>query len=78
MCQLLAIFKQSTKRSIEALYESFGLNYGTYAEFERYLMENTENHQFIFYDFNSQDPYKIMRAPNNIPNFMLKFNTKIK
>ena len=75
------MFRQSTKRSIEALYESFGNHFNNYKEFKTYLTDNTGDYQFIFVDINSQSDklneiYNILKAPSKIPDFKLKFNKK--
>jgi hypothetical protein len=38
------------KRALKALYESYGQQFDSYMEFKKYLLENTGNHQFIWYD----------------------------
>jgi hypothetical protein len=38
------------KRALEALYESYGQQFDLYMDFKKYLLENTGNHQFIWYD----------------------------
>ncbi len=75
------IFRQSTKRSIEALYESFGAHFDNFDQFKQYITNSTDDHKFIFVDINSseddiEDIYKVMKAPQKIPKFNLKFNKK--
>lgn len=75
------LFRQSTKRSIEAVYESFGAHFDNYESFKQYITNNTDDHKFIFVDINSdQDDidniYQVMKAPKKIPKFLLKFSEK--
>jgi hypothetical protein len=75
------IFRQSTKRSLEALYESFGQHFNNLNKFQQYIIDNTNDHQFVFVDINStsnniNDIYKVMKVPDKIPKFTVKFHTK--
>jgi hypothetical protein len=76
------IFRQSTKRSLEALFDSFGTHFDNLNDFRNYITENTGDYKFIFIDVNSKDDninkiYRVMKAPNKIPKFKLEFNKKI-
>jgi len=68
-----AIFRQTTERSIRALYDSFGQWFKDYGDFCEYLLENTGEHKFIMFDAKSagdkSSAYKIMKSPSNLPNF---------
>jgi tRNA uridine 5-carbamoylmethylation protein Kti12 len=75
------IFRQSTKRSLEALYESFGQHFNKLDKFQQFVIDNTNDHQFVFVDINSSSDnineiYKVMKVPDKIPKFTVKFNTK--
>jgi tRNA uridine 5-carbamoylmethylation protein Kti12 len=75
------IFRQSTGRSLEALYESFGQHFEKLDTFSRYITDNTYDHQFIFVDINSQSDnineiYKVYKVQEVIPKFKVKFNLK--
>ena len=76
------IFRQSTDRSIQALYESYGAHFKREDDFKNYLMEHTGNYKFILVDVNSQSDdikkiYKVLKAPSKIPEFKMKFNKQI-
>jgi len=77
------IFRQSTTRSLNALFESFGSHFNKFDEFKNYIVKNTGDYKFILVDINStsdniDEIYKVMKAPENIPKFKLKFNKSIK
>lgn len=79
----VVIFRQSTKRSLDALYDSFGSHFDKYDDFKNYVINNTGNFQFILVDINSQSDdiskiYRVMKAPEKIPYFKLKYNTEKK
>ena len=76
------IFHQSTKRSNMALYESFGNHLNSLSDWMAYLMQNTGDYNFIFVNTNSpsndtNDVYKVYKAPDKIPKFHLKYNTDV-
>jgi hypothetical protein len=73
----VAIFRLTTERSLKAAFESFGAYFSNFNEFRKYIIDNTGNFQFIYYEANSskenkKDIYKIMKAPDNLPK--VKFN----
>lgn len=75
------IFRPTTGRSIDALYESFGSHFNDREEFKKYVIDNTGDFQFIFVDVNSQEDginkiYKVQKAPENIPDFNVKYKLK--
>jgi hypothetical protein len=77
----VAIFNMTGKRALKVLYESYGQQYDSYTDFRKYLLENTSNHQFIWYDARNESStvekrYKIVHCPEKIPEFEMKFNTK--
>jgi energy-coupling factor transporter ATP-binding protein EcfA2 len=68
------IFRQVTKRSLDALYESFGQFFKNAKEFSDYLLKNTGNYQFVLFKSNSSDEdvrkiYRIMKCPAEVPMF---------
>ena len=72
------IFRQSTDRSLTCLSESFGSWFSDKAEFGRFLLESTGEHQFVWVDVGStsdkkEDVYRVCRAPAQVPAFKLKF-----
>jgi hypothetical protein len=78
----VAMFNMTGKRALEALYESYGQQFDSYTDFKKYLLENTGNHQFIWYDARNGEStiegrYQIVRCPEKIPKFQMKFKTKI-
>lgn len=69
----VAAFRLTTERSLKAAYDSFGSYFKNFDEFRKYVIDNTGNYQFIYYEANSSkddrnEIYKIMRAPKDIPN----------
>ena len=58
----VCMFKASTKRSINALYESFGQKFETQEEFKQFLYRNTEDYKFILYK-SADVSYVIAKAP---------------
>jgi hypothetical protein len=70
------------KRALEALCESYRQQFDLYTDFKKYLLENTGNHQFIWYDARNREStiegrYQIVRCHEKIPKFQMKFKTKI-
>jgi hypothetical protein len=61
------------RRELEGIYNSYGQRFASYSEFKKFYYDNIENHKFIMY---SGDGYKVFRAPDNIPQFNIKFNKK--
>lgn len=58
----ICMFSADIKRSIDALYESFGQKFETVDKFKKYLLENTKDYNFILY--NRKDmTYSKMKAP---------------
>jgi len=77
------IFRQSTNRSLTALYESFGNHFNKFDDFKKFLIDNTSDHNFIFVDVNSSSEnvdeiYLICKAPDKIPSFFIKFKNKLR
>jgi hypothetical protein len=44
------MFRMITKRSIQALFESFGTFFNNYEELRKYLLEKTKDYFFILMD----------------------------
>jgi hypothetical protein len=78
----VAIFSMTTKRALVALYESYGQLFDSYEQFKKFLLENSANHAFLWYDARNSTTtvdgrYSVLKAPADIPKFKLKFKTKI-
>lgn len=70
------LFKMDTKRSLKAVYETFGQNFETEADFKKYLDSRTKDKAFVFYDKlieKKEDNYMSFRAPTDIPEFRLEY-----
>jgi hypothetical protein len=79
----VAIFNMIRKWALEALYESYGQLFNSYNNFKKYLLGNTGNHQFIWFNARNaaaiiDGQYQIMKCPETIPDFKMKFKKKIK
>ena len=77
-CTMCVIFKTTTKRSNQALFETFGGNFNSLAEFVRYQLANTKDHHFILYNAMSDsmaisELYKSCKAPSKIPQFKYEY-----
>jgi len=70
------MFRQTTDASMDALWRSFGQWFGKCQDFKQYLLENTGDHKFIFFQPETSheetidEVYKVMKSPANIPRFM--------
>lgn len=74
----IAMFRATTGRMIDALYETAGGHFGSAAEFGTFLNESTANHQFIWFYANSDaesrdEIYIRRRAPARIPGFVFTY-----
>lgn len=72
----VAIFNSDTKRSLNALYESYGQSFNSYDLFREHILRNVKEHNFLWYTrgvSNMKERYKIMNAPKKIPKFMLRY-----
>ena len=74
-----AMFKQTTMRSITALYESYGSSFNSVKEFAKYLADNLGDYKFILFYSNSnrekiEDLYPVFKAPDKIPQFRYDFD----
>jgi hypothetical protein len=48
-----------------------------YTDFKKYLLENTGDHCFVFYDARNgatslDERYKVMKSPEKIPDFVMQ------
>jgi hypothetical protein len=78
----VAMFSTAQERALKALYENYGQLFKNYRQFKDFLLDNTGNYQFIFYEARGTstkvaDRYRVMKAPATIRKFMLKVNTSI-
>jgi hypothetical protein len=68
----VAIFRNTTKRSVQGLFECFGGWFDNYKQFQKFVMDNTGDYKFIWYIANSSsdvraDVYQIKKCPARIP-----------
>jgi hypothetical protein len=61
----------TSKPAIEALYNSYRQMFDSYTDFKKYLLENTGDHCFVFYDARNgatslDERYKVMKCPEKI------------
>jgi hypothetical protein len=78
----VAMFFMTGERALMALYKSYGQMFDSYNDFKKYLLGNTGNHQFIWFNARNgatsiDGRYQIMKCPETIPDFQLKFKQKI-
>jgi hypothetical protein len=76
------IFTMATKRALDALYESYGMFFDNFDAFKRFVLENTENHQFIYYNTRIksaqlEDKYQVMKCPGEIPAFKVELRNRL-
>lgn len=74
----VVIFRQTTGRSIQALFESFGSWFNSGKEFANFLLASTGNYKFIYFIANSSSDdrakvYKIKKCPAKIPEFKYEY-----
>ena len=72
----VGLFKMTTKRSINAAYESYGVEFESEKEFKAWLSINTHNpkdHNICWKDRANDLPWKVIRAPKDIPAFRLEY-----
>lgn len=70
------IFQQQAKRSIEAIYESWGQVFETYNVFKQWLAKNTKKYQFVLYTKVLKDDmpvaqYQPGRVEYPVPDFYI-------
>ena len=78
----VSIFQMTTERALKALYESFGQLFESYTAFRQYIFANTGDHSFLLFDARNggttvAERYYVMKAPADIPQFMMKMTKKI-
>ena len=81
-CMGTMIFKTDSECNLKALFQSYGQQFDNYQAFKAYLMKNTGNHKFLYYDKrdvseNISDTYKVMLCPAKIPKFKIKIRDGI-
>jgi hypothetical protein len=74
----VALFRLTTKRSLQACYESFGGFFRNYHEFERFIIDKTPDHSFVWYIANSSDEkieqvYQVLKVPENVPDIKFEY-----
>ncbi len=76
----VGLFKMDSKRSIEAAYEAYGVEFPDYKTFHAWLNANTtppELHNCCWKDKANDRPWRIVRAPAVIPEFRLEYGQKV-
>ena len=78
----VVMFYMGSEPALKALYNSYGQMFNNYSAFKKYLIENTGDHQFLWYDARNgattlEGRYKVMKCPAELPKFMLKYTKKI-
>lgn len=78
LAQYCCSFEYQTKRSVEALFESYGLLFDTWKEYKEFMNKSTGNYKFLFFDRKMaikgrEHAYKSIRAPAKIPQFQLNY-----
>jgi len=73
------IFKSTSKRAIDALWESYGQDYSK-EDFRKFLCKGTGDYNFIYYNKKEkkEKQYQILKVPNQNKKFMLKYNTTLR
>ena len=70
-------FKPIGEDAFKALYRQYGQRYGKFKDFQKFVDQNTDDHQFIAVDNKAPStekrPYKPMKIPPNIPEFYIDF-----
>lgn len=71
-----AVFKQDTKRSLQAAYESYGSGFETEKDFKRFNDQKLQKYEFLFIDKfhpeqQSAESHLIFQAPHAVPSFKL-------
>lgn len=73
------MFKTDADISLHALFNNYGQNFDSFDAFRKYLMKNTGDYKFVYYNKfangDIDDKYKVMRAPSKLPNFEIEFRT---
>jgi hypothetical protein len=63
-------FLQEQKRSIQALFESFGQRFESLEDFKQHMMA-LKKHEFVIFDTSKDgmEAYSYLKAPGHVPNF---------
>jgi hypothetical protein len=77
-----AIFSMDGERPLKALFDAYGQRFKSYAEFKAFLYDSTADHCFIFYNKRIssrkiEDRYKVMKCPEKVPKFRIKYTKKM-
>ena len=79
-CSHVVIFRETNSPSLTAIYNGFGMAFGTREDFQQYLMGSTGDHKFIFRATddtreNPREVYVVMKAPRptEMPEFIYVF-----
>lgn len=67
-CTHVAIFRETNGPSLAAIYNGFGMAFGSREDFQSYLMGNTGDHRFIFRTIDDaredvREVYAVMKVP---------------
>lgn len=76
----VGLFKMDSKRSIEAAYDSYGMEFEDMKTFKAWLDSNTtppELHNCCWKDKANDKPWKVVRAPAVIPEFRLEYGKRV-
>ena len=78
----VSMFMMTAEPALKGLYESFGQMFDSFNEFRKYLFANTGDHSFLLFDARIggttvAERYHVMKAPSDIPPFMMKMRGKI-
>lgn len=72
------MFQTDTEVSLKALFNSYGQKFDSFNDFRKFLMKNTGDFKFIYYNKletgKITDSYQVMKCPDIIPKFKLSFN----
>lgn len=68
------IFYTDTKNNLLNLYESYGQKFETYNDFKDFVIKNTQNHQFLFFNkMGDKQVFRILKCPPKIPYFKINY-----
>lgn len=75
-CRYVIAFKTTSKQSVEALYEAFMNEFDNWRKCAKFIRDNTaKKYHFLFIDRYADEnlKYKVLKCPENIPNYNIKF-----
>ncbi len=72
------IFQTDTEGSLRSLHQSYGQKFDSFQDFRKYIMGNTGDYKFIYYNKSSSEKdinnlYQVLKAPKKIPRFHIKY-----